>query len=77
MDDESGGTDRHVMGSSMNDDIKFLDEQLEEIKAAMSQYRKRYPMLDVSYEYVMWALDLRKKGTCHPHIKYVSIHAPA
>lgn len=54
----------------MTEEYRFLDEQLDEIKREMAQYRKRYPTLDVSYEYVMWALELRKKGTSHPHIKY-------
>ncbi len=52
------------------DDIRYLDEQLEEIKRELATYRKRYPMLDVAYEYAIWALELRKKGSNHPHIKY-------
>ena len=52
------------------DEHRFLDEQLDEIKRELATYRKRYPMLDVAYEYAIWALELRKKGTSHPHIKY-------
>lgn len=54
----------------MGEDTQFLEEQLQEIKRDMAQYRKRYPMLDVSYEYITWALELRKRGSNHPHIKY-------
>ena len=52
------------------DEVKFLDEQLDEIKRELATYRKRYPMLDVAYEYAIWVLELRKKGTSHAHIKW-------
>ena len=54
----------------MTEEHQFLDEQLDEIKRELATYRKRYPMLDVAYEYAIWALELRKKGTSHPHVKY-------
>lgn len=58
------------MYGDMSAEHQYLEEQFDEIKRELGTYRKRYPMLDVAYEYAIWALELRKKGTSHPHIKY-------
>jgi len=38
------------------------DEQLERIKGKLDVYQRRYPVLDIAYEYRIWVLDIRAKA---------------